>query len=133
MKKIIIDKENMFIAFKILGQEALAMNHYELEACSDSDYSAEEWKLFLSETDVQEFIKKEMDIIRASQMNKIVQESSDSKSVAKAQLLSALQKMDTEDEKADGPIFIYCYVPLNDEQKNAPNVLEVDEFGQPKA
>lgn len=131
--KPIIDKEQMFIAYKLLGQDALAMNHYELEACSESSYSAEEWKQFLSEPDIQEYIKREMDIIRSSQMNKIVQESSDSRSVAKAQLLSALQRMEPETDKAGGPIFIYCYVPLNEEQKHAPNVMEVDEFGKPKA
>lgn len=129
--KTIIDKENMFIAFKLLGKKALAMNHYDLEALSESDYTAEEWKQFLSETDVQEYVKKEMEIIRTSQVNKIVQGSFDSRSTAQAQLLSTLQKMGGDDDKADGPIFIYCYVPLNEEQMHAPNVLEVDEYGLP--
>ena len=89
--------------------------------------------MFKNIKEIQEYIKKEMEIIRTSQMNKIVQESSDSRSVAKAQLLSALQKMDNDKEGAEGPTFIYCYVPLNEEQKHAPNILEVDEFGKPKA
>lgn len=128
-----IDKNAMFLAFKLMGQEALAMNHYELEANSDTPYTAEEWKMFLSEADVQQYIKKEMEIIRQSQMNKIIQESGDSRSVGQAQLLNTLRNIDTETTTDKGPVFIYCYVPLNDEQKFAPNVLEVDGFGNPKA
>ena len=37
---------------------------------------------------------------------------------------------EANEEAPDGPVFIYCYVPLNDEQKNAPNVMEVDEYGK---
>lgn len=131
MNKIIIAKDQMFLAFKLMGQEALAMNHYDLQA-TDPTYSAEEWKIFLSEPDIQDYIKKEMQIIRKSQMNKIVQESADSRSVGQAQLLGTLQKMDEDNSEAEGPVFIYCHVPLNSEQAFAPNVMEVDELGHPK-
>lgn len=127
-----INKQEMFIAFKLLGQEALAMNHYDLEAAADADYTAEEWKLFLSEPEVQDYIKKEMSIIRTSKVNKLIQSNED-KSVAKAQLLTTLQKAGEQESQKEGPIFVYCYVPLNDEQKHAPNIMEVDEFGKPKA
>lgn len=131
MKKSIINKPAMFIYFKRLGKPALAMNHYDLEAAVDSEFTAEEWKQFLSDPEVTEYIKHEMEIIRTSQVNKIVQESSDSRSIAKAQLLSSLQKLGDEKQDVDGPVFIYCYVPLNEEQKYAPNVLEVDKNGAP--
>lgn len=124
-----IDTEKMFNVFKAMGQVALSMNHYDLEMASNAEYSAEEWKEFLSTLEAQDYIKKEMTIIRTSQMNKIVQESSSSRSVGQAQLLGALQKMDNDDGEADGPVFIYCHVPLNAEQKFAPNVFEVDEDG----
>lgn len=127
-----IDKLDMLIEFKALGQEALSMNHYDLYALCPK-YSVDKWLTFLQEPDIQEYIKKEMAIIRTSQVNKLVQESGKSRSVGQAQLLNALQKFDEDEQKADGPIFIYCYVPLNDEQKHAPNVQEVDEFGRPKA
>lgn len=125
-----MEKENMFIDFKLLGQPALSMNHYELNAVVPQ-FSAEEWKQFLSEPEIIDYIKKEMNIIRTSQMNKIVQESSSSRSVGQAQLLSTLQKLDEDAGTAEGPIFVYCHVPLNDEQKFAPNVLEVDSHGRP--
>lgn len=32
-------------------------------------------------------------------------------------------------EHKEGPAFIYCYVPLNNEQKYAPNVRRVDPEG----
>lgn len=128
-----INKEGMWIAFKNLGKEALSMNHYDLEACSDADFTADEWRKFLSLSEVKQYVQEEMEIIRTSQMNKIVQDSSTSKSVGQAQLLSALQKLEADDATANGPIFIYCYVPLNDQQEHAPNVLEVDEFGRFKS
>ena len=124
------DKQNMFEIFKDLGINALAMNHYDLEVCALSNYNATMWKAFLSEQDVKDYIKNEMEIIRTSQINKIVQNSSDEKSVARAQLLSTLQKAGGDEEKAEGPVFIYCYVPLNDEQRFAPNIMEVDKDGK---
>lgn len=128
-----IDKEKMLEEFKRMGQAALSMNHYELEITSLECFTAEDWKEFLSEPDIKEYVKKEMDIIRNTQMNRIIQGASSDRSLAKAQVLSSLKKFDEDESEADGPIFIYCYVPLNDQQEHAANILEVDEYGKPKA
>lgn len=131
MNKPIINKEMMYAEFKLLGQDALGYNHYELADACGGVYSAEEWKVFLSEVDVQEYIKQEMNIIRNSSMNKIVQDAGTSNSVGKAQLVSALQRLDDSDESANGPIMIYCHVPPTAEQRFAPNFLQCDDKGQP--
>lgn len=125
-------KNNMIIEFKTLGKEALSMNQYDLEAVSSQNYSAQDWAEFLQEQDIREYIKREMRVIRESSINKIIADAGTSHSVGQAQLISALQKVADEDKEADGPVFIYCYVPLNDEQMHAPNVQEVDRFGFPK-
>jgi hypothetical protein len=133
MNKPIIDKENMFITFKLMGQEALTMSQFDLEACqTETAYSSDEWSAFLMEPDVQEYIKTSMTLIRNAQMNKIIKDSSTSRSVGQSQLLNALNNMSEKDSTTEGPTFIYCYVPLNEEQQFAPNILEVDEYGHPK-
>lgn len=131
MKSILIDKEGMLIAFKLLGRDGLSMNHYDLAVTASGDYSAEEWKTFLSEPDIAEYIKKEMEIIRVAEVNKIVSGAATSRSVGQAQVLSALAKFEDHSSQKEGPAFIYCYVPLNEEQRHAPNVLLVDEDGKP--
>ena len=125
-------KNNMIIEFKALGKEALAMDQYDLEAVSNKSYSAQDWAEFLQEPDIRDYIKREMRVIRESSINKIIADAGTSHSVGQAQLISALQKVADDDKEADGPVFIYCYVPLNDEQMHAPNVQEVDRFGFPK-
>lgn len=131
MNKPIIDKDAMYIAFKLMGKPALGMTHYDLEAACP-DYSSEEWKIFLSLPEIREYVKQEMDIIRNQQMNKIVQDSASSRSVGQAQLLSTLAKMNEDTEEATGPIFIYCHTPLSEAQSHAPNVIEMDEYGNPR-
>lgn len=131
MKKLIIDKDAMYGAFKLLGKAALGMTHYDLEAACP-DYSSEEWGAFLSEPDIQEAIKKEMDIIRKQQVNQIVSGASSNHSVGQAQLLNTLTKIDEDNDESDGPVFIYCHVPLSEDQSHAPNVIETDEYGRLK-
>lgn len=126
-------KRNMTIEFKAIGKDALSMNHYDLETASEQGYSAADWAEFLQEPDIRDYIKKEMRVIRESQINRIIQDAGESRSVGQAQLLSTLQKVSDDDKEADGPVFIYSYVPLNDEQMFAPNIQEVDRFGFPKS
>lgn len=123
-----INKEKMLEAFKYLGKPALAMNHYELEtACVG--FTASEWKEFLQLPETKDYIDQEMAIIRNTEINRLVQGASGSRSVGQAQLISALTKIDDDTPEVNGPIFIYCHVPLNEQQQHAPNVKEVDAFG----
>ena len=117
----------MMREFKAMGKMALSMTHYDLEANSATEYDAEDWRNFLSDPDVKSYIKREMEIIRQTSINKLVQSSIDSRSVAQTQALSALAKLEDNTPKKDGPVFIYCHVPLTDEQKYAPNAQEYDQ------
>ena len=116
-------KEQMWLTFKSLGQDALIMSHYDLAEATDTD--SDTWKLFLKEPDVAEWINQEMELIRDSEMKKLVKDISESKSVGQAQLMTALQKLSEKETTKSGPAFIYCYIPLNAEQKKAPNVLDI--------
>ena len=67
-----------------------------------------------------------MNLIRNASINEIIHKAPNSKSVGQAQLINALVKIDEMAVNKNGPVFIYSYVPLNEEQKFAPNVALVE-------
>lgn len=121
--------------FMQLKEEALYLSHYQLaEITSVKD--AFIWKEFLMDPKTVDYVSTEMNLIRTSAINKMVAEAPHSRSVGQSQLINALQKLDERANNKEGPVFIYCYVPLNDAQKKAPNVrvcnaegIEVNEDG----
>lgn len=119
--------EQMLNEFRDLGRKALTMNHYDFAEVSEVD-DPQEWKEFLQIEPVSEYIKEEFNAIQDSELRKLIMNISDSSSVGKAQLINAMQKQLNEhaNDQKTGPIFIYCYVPLNSEEKNADNVEELD-------
>lgn len=108
--------------FLALGELALTMNHYQL-ALETNIEDPILWKQFLLDPRITDYINSEMNIIRNASINEIVKQAPNSRSVGQAQLINALVKIDETAADKNGPVFIYSYVPLNDEQKFAPNVL----------
>lgn len=108
--------------FKQLGENALYLNHYQL-AAETNIKDPIRWKKFLTDPRIADYISSEMNLIRTASINKITHEAPNSKSVGQAQLINALVKIDETATDKSGPVFIYSYVPLNDEQAFAPNVL----------
>ena len=108
--------------FLELGERALYMNHYQL-AIETRIEDPILWKMFLIDPRIADYISSEMNIIRNASINEIIQKAPNSKSVGQAQLINALVKIDESASNKDGPVFIYSYVPLNQEQMFAPNVL----------
>ena len=117
----------MLREFEILGRKALTMNHYDF-AVVTSVHDPQDWKEFLQIPPVSEYITEEFNAIQDSELRKLIMNISDSSSVGKAQLINAMQKQLKENENSGktGPAFIYCYVPLNDEEINADNVEVLD-------
>ena len=114
--------------FTGLGEEGLYMNHYQLSQAT-TIHDAIQWKLFLTDPQVVDYISTEMNIIRTAAINDMVHKAPDSNSVGQSQLINALGKLDEKATKKEGPVFIYSYVPLNEEQKYAPNVRTVNAEG----
>lgn len=112
--------------FLALGESALTMNHYQLavETAIDDPIT---WKMFLLDPRIADYISSEMNIIRSAGINEIIKQAPNSRSVGQAQLINALVKIDEATANKDGPVFIYTYVPLNPEQKFAPNIMEFQE------
>ena len=119
--------------FTELGEKALYLNHYQL-AMETRIKDAIIWKIFLTDPRIADYISSEMSLIRNASINEIIHKAPNSKSVGQAQLINALVKIDESAANKNGPVFIYTYVPLNNEQKYAPNVAlrEVEQIEEPK-
>lgn len=126
----------MFKMFKKAGQDVLIMNHYEITNYMKEELKyirpIEDWKDFLSNPGIQEYIKTEFAIIAESNMRKIIATvDEDDKSAGKAQLINAMLSA-TKDtsNKRDGNIIVYSYILPNEQQKKATNtqVITRDPF-----
>lgn len=118
------EKEELFCelqeAFNNIGPDALQMTHYELaERSGDSPIS---WKKFLLDPRVGAYITEELDMLKKSQVSKLLSEASTSRSTGQAQLLNTLLNQTKVSEKKEGPVFIYTRIPLNDQELGAENV-----------
>lgn len=105
---------------KEAGEDAITWNHYEL-AQKTAQTDPEVWKAFLTNQDVANWLDSELGIIQDSELKKMVKGAAGSRSVGQAQLMGALQKMNVDANKKEGPTFIYMHVPLNDQQQHADN------------
>lgn len=122
-------KMELWDVFKNLGQDALVMSHYDLAEITGT--SADIWKTFLMEQDVSDWIDTELKMLQSSELKKIIKDISKSTSVGQAQLANVLMKLKDDAAIKDGPVFIYMYVPPNEEQtksKNFGGKLQKDIF-----
>lgn len=123
--------EDMLKLFKQAGRTALIMNHYELTE-NYPEYSLEQWRTFLQDPKVQDYIRSEFAIIQESEMRKVIASASENDtSVGKAQLINAmLNATEKVGSKKDGNIIIYSYVLPNEEQAKALNteIIKRDPF-----
>lgn len=114
--------------FVSLQETALSLSHYQLAQMTDIT-DAIIWKEFLIDPRTADYVASEMQIIRSAAINEMVQKAPNSRSVGQSQLINALQKLDEAASHKEGPVFIYSYVPLNEQQKAAPNVRICDSQG----
>lgn len=114
-------------AFNELGSDALFLSHYELE--QHTDYSANAWRKFLLNEDVSSYINAELQLLRDTEMKKLMKDVSNKRGqVGTAQLITALDKVGIKTKtKDDGPVFIYTYVPLTESEQHADNVVMLDK------
>ena len=117
--------------FMQLGEDALYKSHYDL-AAETTIKDPQIWKSFLIEPSIADYIASEMNLIRTATMNRMIANAGDSNSVGQSQLLNTLNKIDEKEQIKSGPTFIYCYVPLNNKQKHAPNVRIANAEGLEK-
>lgn len=120
-----MNKEQLWEIYKALGETALVMSHYDL--AKKTEVPASMWKDFLSEQDVKDWRETEFALIRDAELKKMQKDVSVSRSVGQAQLMTALSKLSETSDNKQGPVFVYCYVPLSTEQAQAENVMILDK------
>lgn len=109
-------------AWNTLGADALYMSHYEL--AENTNYSVLDWREFLTNPDVVDWINKETMLIQQSKLRLLMKDiDGNTKSTGLPQLINTLvTQTEKKDPSKDGPAFIYCFVPLNEQEEGAPNV-----------
>lgn len=103
--------------------------HYELAKLDGApSHNPQDWKNFLTNPEVADYITQELRLLQQAEMRKMLQDiSKNAKSVGTAQNLTALMKvMGADGGDKEGPAIIYTYVPLTEQELNAPNVRVLD-------
>ncbi len=102
--------------------DALFMTHYELSAITSFD--ALSWRKFLTHPAVVDYFNEEMAVIQQTKLRTLINEADvNSKSTGLPQLINAIAgQLDRQTIHKEGPVFIYTYVPLNEQEKQAQNV-----------
>lgn len=115
------EKEILWHHYKTLGADALKANHYTL-AASTPITDAAIWKEFLMEADVNDYINQETAILQQAEFRSILLNTARDNSAGRAQLINAMMSVNQRQNKKEGPVVIYSYIPLNEQQMKAPNI-----------
>lgn len=114
-------KAQLWEQYKALGADALKANHYTL-ALSTSENNPTVWKEFLMEQDVSDYINQETALLQQAEFRSILLNTARDNSAGRAQLINAMMSVNNKQSKKEGPIIIYSYIPLNEQQLKAPNI-----------
>lgn len=124
-------KKEMRAIFEKLCPDAFRYHHYDLAAITPIKNPAV-WKEFLTEQDIRMWIDAELAIINTAELQKLIKDINKNNSIGTAQIINALQKLTEKDsnKNKEGPVFVFSYIPLNEQQKQANNVqiLDADPF-----
>lgn len=114
-------KAQLWTLYKALGADALKANHYTL-ALTTSENNPAIWKEFLMEQDVSDYINQETALLQQAEFRSILLNTARDNSAGRAQLINAMMSVNNKQSKKEGPIIIYSYIPLNEQQLKAPNI-----------
>lgn len=119
-------KQKLTEIYRSLAPESFKMHHYDLAEITNIKDPVV-WKEFLMEPDIQQWKQEELSVINDAELQKLLTDINESNSVGKAQIINALQKvLDGKKEDKKGPAFIYCYIPPNEQQEKAENVIKIN-------
>lgn len=112
----------------MFAPKSITWNHYDLAQFTEIDDIAL-WKEFLQNREVIDWLEEERIMLQQYELTKLSTDITNSRSVGQAQLISAMERINNanKDTTSSGPIFIYTYIPLNAQQKQATNVHELKE------
>lgn len=107
--------------------DAFTWQHYDLAEQTEIN-DPQIWKEFITDPEIATWIREELKLIQTAELNKMLLDISNSHSVGQAQIIQALSKL-TENganAKKQGPAYVYCYIPLNPQQEQAPNIIQLE-------
>lgn len=107
--------------FNTVGPSALFMNHYEL--AEQTAESSIDWKHFLLDPRVAAVLGEELELIKKTKVAIMLNTVDTNKNTGQAQLLNTLLNQTKDQDKKEGPVFIYTQVPLNEQEQGASNVV----------
>ena len=119
-------KQALWQEYKSLGADGLKANHYTL-ALTTKEHDPEVWKEFLTQPDVNEYIQQETALLQEAEFRSILLNTARDNSAGRAQLINAMLSVSQKQNKKEGPIVIYSYVPLNEEQAKSDNYETNDD------
>ena len=124
MNLLFTDDEVLFQEMQVKWNEipdAIYKDHYSLEKLST--YNAGSWRQFMAHPAVQDWINQETVALQQAKYRSLLKDlDGNSRSTGLPQLMNTLQNALGSKVEDTGPIFIYTYVPLTEEEKHAPNV-----------
>ena len=104
------------------ADERIYMSHYELTDRTGYG-TAQLWKEFLMDKRVSDWLQSETQLLKETQMRKLIKNVNDNeRSVGAAQMLNALSKVTAPEDKKEGELIVYSFVPVNAREEKAPNV-----------
>jgi hypothetical protein len=108
--------------FNSLGKDAFYKNHYDFAEITN--FSSSQWKEFLTDPQVHDYIRQELALLSQSALQKLTRDvEKNAKSPGTAQTMQAMMKLlDAERGIKEGPVFVYCYIPLNEQEQHADNI-----------
>lgn len=116
--------KHKFNEMLINNNQALSASHYQLETMSDGAFSALEWREFKIHPVVTAWLEEELDILVRNKAFDLMKDMGTNNSTATNQaVMSALNYLDKKKDTVQNPtIFIYSFVPLSEQEREAPNV-----------
>jgi hypothetical protein len=112
----------------------LHKNHFEIWKQTGRQYTPELWKKFRMDPRVDEWYDEEFSLSAKNKVREMASKlGGDRKSTADVQAMSQLLGfLDKEKEKSTPTTkMVYCFIPLNDQEVNAPNVKVLESIPDP--
>ena len=109
--------------FKTDPKTTIGKTYYELWK-SNTSIELLVWRNFYTDSRVQAFYNLEFELGLKAKKNILLQQVGENKSTATNQALISILKReeDTEIEADSGKIFVYSFIPLNQQEEHADNV-----------
>lgn len=104
-------------------KDAFFKDHYELSQLTP--FGVLDWRKFYSHPKVVDWMAQELMMLQNAKLRTLMRDlDANSRSTGLPQLINTLasQAEKATKKNTDGPIFIYTYIPLNEQEKHSPNV-----------